>query len=108
MEDTVRKFLVQYPQLRDSYKKLATQIWYVELRQLGCVPSQISATDFFSLYTSGKLSNEETIQRARRKLQESEPMLRGVNYGDRKREEKEVREQINTQDDSKFHQLNLF
>jgi hypothetical protein len=44
---------------------------------------------------NGNLPSPDTITRARRKIQEKHPELRGVNYVERQKLEKQVRENIN-------------
>lgn len=91
----VHALLMKYPHLRDSQHKLAANIWAVEVARLGYKAHLISGFDILKLYSEGKLSSEETIARARRKVQEEHPHLRGVKYDERKAEEESVRQTIN-------------
>ena len=45
-------------------------------------------------YANGELTNAEAIRRARQKIQEEKPALRGANYKGRKAEEVVVHEGI--------------
>ena len=55
----------------------------------------MSAIDFLQIMVNGNLPSPDTITRARRKIQEKHPELRGVNYVERQKLEKQVRENIN-------------
>lgn len=95
MAQRVTALLIKYPHLRDDQHKLAANIWAVELSKMGYEAYKISGFDFLKLYSQGKVSSEETIARARRKVQEENPHLRGVKYEERKAEEEKTRQTIN-------------
>lgn len=86
----VVKLLTKYPHLRDSDQKLVSNIWYYELDG-----AELSAKDFIGLIANKKLTNYDSITRARRKVQEEHEELRGTNYTKRKEQEAVVREGIN-------------
>lgn len=86
----VKKLLTNYAHLRDSDQKLVANIWYYELNG-----AELSAKEFIGLIANKKLTNYDSITRARRKVQEEFEELRGSNYTKRKEQESEVREGIN-------------
>lgn len=85
--DRVKELLEKYPHLRDSDNKLVANIWNQEKQDT-------DAFGFLQLYADGKITPADSITRARRKLQELHPELRGKKYDQRHREEKKVRKNI--------------
>ena len=83
----VKKLLEDYPHLRDSDNKLVANIWNQEIKYT-------DAFGFLTMYASGEITTADSITRARRKLQELHPELRGRKYSNRHREEKKVRKNI--------------
>lgn len=83
----VQDLLSKYPHLRDDDNKLVANIWFGERK------SEYT-TYFLSDYAEGKLTPADSITRARRKLQELHPELRGKKYNERHKEEKKVRKNI--------------
>ena len=51
----------------------------------------MSATDLLKMYVNGDLVNHDTITRARRKVQEENPSLRGENYNGRQAHQEDVK-----------------
>lgn len=80
--------------MRDDDKILCTNFWAMEISRLGKEYETLSFTEFGELYMSGKLTNHDIITRARRRVTENNPELRGKNYTERKRQEESVREEI--------------
>lgn len=95
VQQHVMQLLIKYAHLRDDQHKLTANIWAIELTRSGYTPHMISGFDFLKLYSEGKISSEETIARARRKVQEEHPHLRGIKYEERKAEEERTRKTIN-------------
>lgn len=91
----VEQLLRKHPHLRDDHEKLTANFWNAELVKMGKAPKTISAYHMLELFAQGKLTSEETIQRARRKVQEENVELRGKKYDKRMSEEKDVRKHIN-------------
>lgn len=85
MKDRVKEALEKNPMLRDSDNKLIAHIWRGDLPFNGNVLQQLEA---------GKLSSPESIMRCRRKIQESDPSLRGEFYGMRQSEQDKVKEDL--------------
>ena len=80
----VKELLEDVPSLKDSDTRLTTHIWFRELEAMGLDPFKMPATDFLKLYAKEKLTLAPTIKRARAKLQEENPSLRGEKYNLRK------------------------
>lgn len=86
LAEKVEILLTKYPTLRDDDKLLVTKLWDIELQRLNINPKTNTVSIFLSLYQQGKLSNAELIARARRKVQELNPELRGENWIERHKE----------------------
>ena len=88
--DRVKWLLERYPHLRDSDNKLVANIWHQELHKI----DDVYPFTFLEAYAEGKITTADSITRARRKIQELHPELRGENYNKRHNEEKKVRKNI--------------
>lgn len=93
MQERVAYMLSRYADTRDDDQKLVTNIWYIEMKAYGN-PDTMLATDFLALYQQGKLSTADLITRARRKVQEENPQLRGKNWEERHKLSNTVRNKI--------------
>lgn len=82
--ERVKHLLEVVPSLKDSDTRLTTHIWFRELEAMGLDPFKTPTTDFLKLYAKEKLTKAPTIKRARAKLQEEIPQLRGKKYKIRK------------------------
>ena len=82
-KDKVRYWLLEHDHLRDNDNKLCANIWNEELKRF-IIFEKSSVRDFLRLYSLGKLTSAPSIKRARAKLQEEEPELRGEKYKIRK------------------------
>ena len=93
--DIVLDLLKSDPRYRDSDKMLSVRVWAT---QMGGVEKtrKVSAFAFFSEYCSdnSELHSQESIGRARRKIQEQYVELRGVNYRDRHDHQQDVKHVI--------------
>jgi len=83
--DRVEYLLDNYAHLRDDDNKLVANYWFNEVGE---------TKDFLKNYAAGKITQADSITRARRKLQELHPHLRGEKYNERHKEEKKVRKSI--------------
>lgn len=90
----VKRVLEDNPVTRDNDNKLTVIIWSWELREKGHDPNLLSAQGFLKMYYEGKLTNSESITRARRKLQELHPELRGNNYQVRQANQEKVKKDL--------------
>lgn len=91
VKETVEKLLLNEPKYRDCDKMLSARIW---TEQLGGYKSlvNITAKDFLDSYVNGGvLYSQESIGRVRRKLQESNPKLRGLKYKDKQEQQPDVK-----------------
>ena len=82
-KDKVRYWLEKYSHLRDNDYKLCSNIWNEELKKYVNI-DKTTARDFLRIYSLGKLTSAPSIKRARAKLQEEFPSLRGQKYYIRK------------------------
>jgi hypothetical protein len=94
IQPLVEDLLRRYPILRDNDNRLFANI-------LVCLDDNLrdnkdaTADYVLSSLATGKYPSLESITRARRKIQETIPELRGNKYKSRMNSEKEVRDRIN-------------
>ena len=89
VKDKVEYLLANYPVFRDDDQKLIAKIWYSE-------SSETILRDFLINFGNGKYTSPEAIRRARQKLQEENPNLRGNLYSKRHKNAKKVKHNINS------------
>lgn len=101
-KDRVKKLLETYPAYRDNDERLTANVWNDQLTEYskrfgeGYLPANLSAYDFFKLYAKGDVfTSADLITRARAKLEEQVPELRGKSYEERHRTGKIVSSEIN-------------
>ena len=75
IKNQVKYWLEKYASLRDCDNRLCSNFWAEELSNLN-----LPHKDFLTAYANNKLSSATTIRRARAKLQEECPELRGEKY----------------------------
>lgn len=92
VKEEVKAMLTATEELRDSDSKLIASIWYKEAVVNN---PNLTALQLLAFLGRGELTNSEAIRRARQKVQEQEPSLRGNNYKGRMAEEEVVRSGIN-------------
>jgi len=80
----VRHWLKHYPDLRDDDNRLFSNIWAKELKQRGFNLFELNAVELLKMLASNELTSAPSIKRARAKLQEECPELRGNKYTIRK------------------------
>lgn len=83
--------------LRDSDEKLIANVWFADLKELQANANEISAFEFLSLLAKGKLTNCQSIHRARRDIQRSIPELKGEGDSARHKKEEEIRDEFRKQ-----------
>lgn len=93
IQPLVKQLLEKYPDLRDSDDRLYVNL--IVLADPVLRNPNTTANYFLSLMSKGEYPSFESISRARRKVQELHPELRGKSYKGRKEKEVEVRENIN-------------
>ena len=86
--DQVKNILTQYPVAQDDDMKL----YAIFLYSNKCVDREERFYDVLTSAKKRKLPSYEGVTRARRKVQENEPSLRGKRYAARKKEEEEYKE----------------
>jgi hypothetical protein len=91
--ERVTSLLTNQPELRDNDNRLIAVFWAYEIGVDNL--HDMSASDLLGMLSNGKLTNSETIRRARQKVQEGNTNLRGRNYKGRKILAEEVRLGIN-------------
>ena len=94
IQDVVKDALIRYPKYRDDDNKLVAYIWWKHLKNNN-IPEDIIAMDFLQLYAKNELPQADAITRARRKIQEENPELRGQLYNERHQLKEEVKNNIN-------------
>lgn len=90
---TVEELLTVKPALRDSDNRLIANFWALELGLDKL--AEMKAAELLSYFSKGKLTKPDNITRARRKVQELNPALRGATYNKRQNNAKDVRNNIN-------------
>jgi hypothetical protein len=76
---TVKKLLIKNPTLRESDRFLASAFWKKVLGENRL--RKMTAEEFLDHYMrSNELASQESIGRARRKVQQDNPELRGKRY----------------------------
>lgn len=93
-QDRVQKLLENSLEQRDDDYKLTANFWFYELRDLGLDPKQITAFTLLGLYAGKKLTQADVITRARRKIQENNPHLRGEKWEERQKSAAEIKKEI--------------
>ena len=89
----VEELLTTNPRTRESDNLLVATFYFHEMGGKD-VLNNVSAFDFLKKMSSGGLTSFESISRARRKIQEQNPHLRGSNYIEKQNLSEEVRENI--------------
>ena len=77
-KDKVKYWLEKHPYLRDDDNRLFANIWDSELEKFGI--ERDVRKHILILIAQGKLTSAPSIKRARAKLQEEDPKLRGQKY----------------------------
>tara|TARA_R110001599_G_scaffold347011_1_gene572900 strand:+ start:29238 stop:29558 length:321 start_codon:yes stop_codon:yes gene_type:complete len=93
-KDVVEKLLRELPHLRDDDNKLLSSVWYVQIKDLGFLPEDLSGYDILKMIADNKLANSESIRRVRQKLQEVNPALRGKIYAERHKHIEKVKQDL--------------
>ncbi len=87
--DLVKFILMKSPEARDNDNIL---LWIVWKKEYPIIDNNIEA--FKQLFLSKKLPSMESITRARRKIQEQYPNLRGLRYEKRQNNQKAYKEDL--------------
>jgi len=95
IQEQVKQLLIDKPSNRDDDNKLVANIWNKELNALKMSAKIISAFELLQLLADGKLTNSDSITRARRKIQEEYPELRGEHYRARQNKQEQIKKDLN-------------
>lgn len=98
-KDIVFQLLSSSPMTRDNDTLLISLVWDVQLKQKDYVGSR----DFLDVMRLGYLAKPESVTRARRKIQENNPLLRGKTHGKRQEEQLNVLNQLNQWEENNEH-----
>jgi hypothetical protein len=88
--EKVKVLLESNPKYRDDYKGLIARVWFEEIER----SKDLKAIELLNKLAKGELSHPESIMRARRKIQENNPNLRGETYKKRQTEVKAVQTEL--------------
>ncbi|MHA1676738.1 MAG: hypothetical protein ACTSU6_06120 [Candidatus Njordarchaeales archaeon] len=88
----VTTLLTKYPSLRDSDDRLLANIWSLEIKD----QASLDTLDFLRLVANKKISSPFAVSRARRKIQENIPSLRGKKWAKRHEHQPEIINQLKT------------
>lgn len=94
ISETVKFLLESNLECKDNDRKLVIETWKIQLKSKGIDFKKLSLMDFFDTYLEVNLVNHESITRARRKLQEINPALRGNLYEKRQDYQTKAKKQI--------------
>ncbi len=94
MQEAVKAMLNIHPTTRDDDKLLVAKIWWHCTKKMNIDPEKATMLDFMQLYKDGHLPSADVITRARRKVQENYPELRGNTWDERHNEAKEIAHHI--------------
>lgn len=90
--EVIKDLLTKHPHLRDDDNRLIATFWRREFGELNC--KKKPTIEFLVTLASGSLTASESIHRARRKLQEEFPELRGTKYFKRHQAAEDVKHEI--------------
>jgi hypothetical protein len=93
IKNDVRELLIKYPHYKDNDSKLISAFYYFKYGGKNVFENK-TAMEFLTDFANGKFPFPDTITRVRRKLQESEPELRGENYKKRHQHDADVKKTI--------------
>ena len=80
LKERVKILMETNPYCKDNDFSLCSEIWNQDCEKLGLVLSEISATTFISLMSTGDITKQQTIQRIRRDLNFKQPDTIGASY----------------------------
>ena len=93
--DRVKKYLIDYPEIRDDYQRLLANIWYHDLQDAGYHPDMVNGKTVLNIIAKGKiLTNPESVRRNWQKLQQDHPELRGKTWEKRQGKQSEIKSDL--------------
>ena len=90
----VERLLTKYPTLRDNDERLMANIWADYVGRQENMDGPETWKDIMRLLAKGKLPSYESISRSRRKIQETNPKLRGEKWVKRQKRAKKIKEKM--------------
>lgn len=96
LQQRVKSLLLKEGKYRDSDDMLIARIWSNHLEASNFNPKTMTAYEFLCQLAIGELPSADAITRARRKVQEENPSLRGRKWAERQNEAKDFKQQINS------------
>ncbi len=90
----VKHLLAETPRYRDNDKLLVARIWWEEMQSKGINPETATARQLMDLMVDNRLTKYDSILRARRKVQEHFPNLRGIIRTHRLQKQNKIKENI--------------
>ena len=94
LKDRIRVYLISYPETRENNEVLMSIIWQHETDKF-IINSDNHNINPLILLKNNKLTSWDSATRAKRKLQEEHPELRGQSYNNRKIKANKVRKDVN-------------
>jgi hypothetical protein len=94
LKERIRLYLMSYPETQDSNEALMAIIWQQETDKFSINADGIQVNPL-TLLKSNKLTSWDSATRAKRKLQEEHPELRGQTYKKRKAKATQVSKNLN-------------
>ena len=88
----VEKMLLRYPSLRDNDERLMANLWYKFIGD--DTLTYTSGFNVLSMLSKGKLPSYESVSRCRRKIQQTNPELRGEKWTARHKRAKTIKKEI--------------
>ena len=90
----VKHLLAETPRYRNNDKLLVARIWWDEMKSKGINPDKATARDLMNLMVDDRVTKSGSILRARRKVQQHFPNLRGIIRTHRMQKQNKVKEDI--------------
>ena len=90
VKNEVEKFLIKYPLLRDDDERLMANIWMSHIGNL----ENKNGKDILHMLAKHQLPSYESVSRCRRKIQETNPHLRGKKWVQRQSRARKIRKEI--------------
>tara|TARA_Y100000034_G_scaffold131973_1_gene193871 strand:- start:82 stop:396 length:315 start_codon:yes stop_codon:yes gene_type:complete len=90
----VKHLLAETPRYRDNDKLLVARIWWEEMKAIRIDPETATARQLMDLMVDDRVTQPDTIKRARRKVQEDFPNLRGIVRTHRLQKQNKIQENI--------------
>lgn len=87
LQHIVKGLLIQDSRYRDNDSLLVNRIQKQEIEEMGKNISTMSVLDFFKLKAEGRITEDDSITRARRRVNEYFPETRGYSYNRRQQKQ---------------------